>query len=83
MAKLQLGTHWLRFVNLVFTLLLLIGIGVTIYDAWQPSKGIKSTFTAEYNKELQLFKSLTPNEQAEYLELSRDQKFIKYGTHLK
>lgn len=83
MEKTQWASHVRRLVNVVFMVLLLIGVVVTIYDAVQRPKRIKSGFTSEYDKELHLFKALNPNDQAEYLELSRDQKFIKYGTHLK
>jgi len=35
-----------------------------------------------YDKELNLFKSMSPNDQAEYLELSKEMKQAKYGAQL-
>lgn len=42
----------------------------------------KEAFDVNYEKELNLFKSLGPNEQSQYLGLSKDAKIAQYGTKL-
>lgn len=42
----------------------------------------KESFHPQYEKELELFKSLNPNEQQEYLNMNRETKFAKYGKSL-
>lgn len=39
----------------------------------------KEGFSPQYEKELELFKSMNFNEQQQYLDLTREQKLAKYG----
>lgn len=42
----------------------------------------KEGFHSDYQKELKLFREMTPVQQQEYLNLSKRQKLIKYGDRL-
>ena len=42
----------------------------------------KDTHDINYEKELNLFKSLTPEQQSKYLTLTKDEKIAEYGAML-
>ena len=42
----------------------------------------KENFNPNYIKELNLFQSMSPNAQQEYLNMSKDEKLVKYGHSL-
>lgn len=44
--------------------------------------GFKSKFTPDYMKELELFKTLSADDQHAYLTMSKEEKLQKYGSLL-
>ncbi len=83
MAVNRLTIIWAILIVSCLAFLASVVIGLYEYVVSKYAFKQKSNFTVQYDKELELFKSLNSNEQAEYLELSRDQKIVKYGTKLK
>lgn len=53
--------------------------GIQILDKFTQNK---DAFYPKYSKELDLFKTMSYKEQQEYLDLSKDAKFAKYGPSL-
>jgi hypothetical protein len=66
----------------------LIALAVGLIAIHKPSHKMNSGFAPgrkiplQYEKELHLFQSMSSSEQVEYLNLSRDNKLVKYGNKL-
>jgi hypothetical protein len=80
--KLYISTLIIALIALIIGLL--IGLIVSHKSCHKVVSGFASgrKISPQYEKELRLFKSMSSSEQVEYLNLSRDNKLVKYGNKL-
>jgi hypothetical protein len=83
MASSPLIDPLLAIMAIILIVLILIGARKPHKDSFTQSETFNAPPKSGYDKELHLFKSFNSSEQQEYLNLSREDKMIKYGTLLR